>query len=55
MSNSTPDCYLSIKAPALKFDIDLVKKVLEEARRLNVEGRSKMNKEQLQRAVDRRK
>jgi hypothetical protein len=27
----------------------------EEARHLNVEGRSKMNKEQLQRAVDRRK
>jgi hypothetical protein len=27
----------------------------EEARRLNIDGRSKMNKEQLQRAVDRRK
>jgi hypothetical protein len=27
----------------------------DEARRMNVEGRSKMNKQQLQRAVDRRK
>ncbi len=35
MSNSESDCYLSVKAPALKFDFDLVKKVLEEARRLN--------------------
>lgn len=35
VSASTSDCYLSIKAPALKFDIDLVKKVAEEARRLN--------------------
>ena len=29
------DCYLSIKAPALKFDMDLVKRVLAEARSLN--------------------
>jgi proline dehydrogenase len=35
MSNGSPGCYLSIKAPALKFDFQLVKKVLEEARRLN--------------------
>src|SRR5204863_5359382 len=28
-------CYLSVKAPALKFDFQLVKRVLEEARRLN--------------------
>jgi proline dehydrogenase len=36
MSSGHPtDCYLSIKAPALKFDIDVLKKVLEEARRLN--------------------
>ena len=35
MSNSASDCYLSIKAPALKFDIELVKKVLLEAQRLN--------------------
>jgi hypothetical protein len=27
----------------------------QEARKLNIEGRSKMNKDQLQRAVDRRK
>jgi proline dehydrogenase len=33
---SRPDCYLSIKAPALNFNIDLVlKKVLVEARRVN--------------------
>jgi proline dehydrogenase len=31
----TADCYLSIKAPALNFNIDLVKKVLVEARRVN--------------------
>jgi len=35
ISKGTSDCYLSVKAPALKFDIELVKKVLEEARRLN--------------------
>src|SRR5438067_2280512 len=35
ISNTTPDCYLSVKAPALKFDIALVKKVLAEAQRLN--------------------
>jgi proline dehydrogenase len=29
------DCYLSVKAPALKFDIQLLKRVLEEAQRLN--------------------
>src|SRR5213078_2587325 len=29
------DCYLSVKAPALKFDIHLLKKVLDEAQRLN--------------------
>jgi proline dehydrogenase len=32
---SPPDCYLSIKAPALKFEIGLVQKVIDEARRLN--------------------
>jgi proline dehydrogenase len=35
MTTRDSDCYLSIKAPALKFDSELVKKVLEEARRLN--------------------
>src|SRR5262249_24137070 len=35
MSGHPTDCYLSIKAPALKFDIDVLKKVHEEARRLN--------------------
>src|SRR5215475_13809052 len=35
MSGHQTDCYLSIKAPALKFDIDVLKKVLEEAKRLN--------------------
>jgi proline dehydrogenase len=35
ISSVTPDCYLSVKAPALKFDIELVKKVLAEAQRLN--------------------
>jgi proline dehydrogenase len=34
-SEVASDCYLSIKAPALKFDLDLVKTVLGEARRLN--------------------
>jgi proline dehydrogenase len=34
-SEVTSDCYLSIKAPALKFDIDLVRNVLAEARKLN--------------------
>jgi proline dehydrogenase len=29
------DCYLSVKAPALKFDVQCVRKVLEEAQRLN--------------------
>jgi len=33
-SAATSDCYLSIKAPALKFDIALVIRVLEEARQL---------------------
>jgi hypothetical protein len=32
-----------------------VEQLRQEARRLGIEGRSKMNKEQLQRAVDRRK
>jgi proline dehydrogenase len=35
MSKGSSDCYLSVKAPSLKFDIDLVKKVLDEATRLN--------------------
>jgi proline dehydrogenase len=35
MSNGAADCYLSVKAPALKFDFDLVRNVVEEARRLN--------------------
>jgi len=35
MSASTADCYLSIKAPALQFNIDLVRKVVDEAQRLN--------------------
>jgi proline dehydrogenase len=35
ISNGSSDCYLSVKAPSLKFDIDLVKKVLDEAVRLN--------------------
>ena len=35
MSNPGSDCYLSIKAPALKFDIELIKRVLQEAQRLN--------------------
>jgi len=34
-SNFTPNCYLSIKAPALNFDIGLIRKVVEEARRLH--------------------
>jgi proline dehydrogenase len=34
-SNLSPNCYLSIKAPALNFDIDLVRKVVEEARKLH--------------------
>src|SRR5437660_8218157 len=29
MSSSASDCYLSVKAPALKFDIDRLKKVLD--------------------------
>jgi proline dehydrogenase len=36
LSDNTSDCYLSIKAPALKFDMKLITKVLEEARRLSV-------------------
>jgi proline dehydrogenase len=35
ISNAGSDCYLSVKAPGLKFDIELVKKVFDEARRLN--------------------
>jgi len=35
VSATASDCYLSIKAPALRFDIDLVRKVLDEAGRLN--------------------
>ena len=35
ISDSVSGCYLSVKAPALKFDLDLLNKVLEEARRLN--------------------
>src|SRR5262245_19152241 len=34
-SRHTADCYLSIKAPAVKFDVELVKELLEEASRLN--------------------
>src|SRR5215470_15506746 len=34
-SEVASDCYLSIKAPALKFDIHLVSNVLSEAQRLN--------------------
>jgi proline dehydrogenase len=34
-SEVASDCYLSIKAPALKFDIDLVRNVLAEARKVN--------------------
>jgi proline dehydrogenase len=34
-SKVASDCYLSVKAPALKFDIDLVSNVLAEARKLN--------------------
>src|SRR6516162_9522364 len=34
-SKVASDCYLSIKAPALKFDFDLVGNVLAEARRLD--------------------
>jgi proline dehydrogenase len=34
-SQVASDCYLSIKAPALKFDFDLVRNVLAEARTLN--------------------
>lgn len=35
MPVATPDCYLSIKAPALNFNIDLVKGVLDESRKVN--------------------
>lgn len=35
MSSAGSDCYLSVKAPGLKFDIELLKKVLNEAQRLN--------------------
>jgi proline dehydrogenase len=35
MTAATSDCYLSIKAPALGFNMHLVRKVLDEARRLN--------------------
>jgi hypothetical protein len=34
-SEVASDCYLSIKASVLNFDIDLVRNVLAEARRLN--------------------
>lgn len=33
--SSASDCYLSIKAPALRFDLELVKDILQEAQRLN--------------------
>ncbi|HEY2379865.1 MAG TPA: proline dehydrogenase [Terriglobia bacterium] len=35
VSTATSDCYLSIKAPALRFDAGLVRKILGEAARLN--------------------
>jgi proline dehydrogenase len=35
IAGSASDCYLSVKAPALKFDTQLARKILEEARRLN--------------------
>jgi proline dehydrogenase len=35
MSTTNANCYLSVKAPALEFDPELVRKVLEEARRLD--------------------
>jgi proline dehydrogenase len=35
IARDASDCYLSVKAPALKFDIDLVKKVLTQAMRLD--------------------
>jgi proline dehydrogenase len=35
MSSATSDCYLSIKAPALQFDSELIRRVIEEAQRLN--------------------
>jgi proline dehydrogenase len=34
IAGSASDCYLSVKAPALKFNLDLVHKVLAEAMRL---------------------
>jgi proline dehydrogenase len=33
--SNVPDCYLSVKAPALKFDIEAVKRIIHEARRIN--------------------
>jgi proline dehydrogenase len=35
ISKAAPDCYLSVKAPALKYDFSLIRKILDEARRLN--------------------
>jgi proline dehydrogenase len=35
VSAATSDCYLSIKAPALQFDMELIRRVLEEAELLN--------------------
>ena len=35
ISRLNSDCYLSVKAPALKFDLDLLKRVLDEADRIN--------------------
>ena len=35
IANGSSDCYLSVKATALKFDFDLVQKVLAEAHRLD--------------------
>jgi proline dehydrogenase len=35
ISGLKSDCYLSVKAPALKFDLDLLKRILAEAARIN--------------------
>jgi proline dehydrogenase len=35
IARDAADCYLSLKAPSLKFDVDLVNKILVEATRLN--------------------
>jgi proline dehydrogenase len=35
ISGLKSDCYLSVKAPALKFDLDLLKGILDEAARIN--------------------